>query len=314
MKKRIALLVAVTMVAVLLLSMGTAMAATKTVTLNYVDYYSGAVVTDYLLATSVTLDDQPDTEHVRNPWSISYSEISSYKYNIHGVASGSPSYITLTDSNTVMTIRVTAKSDVNPTPTYYYDAYGSYGGRVLTLGYGDYVYESIELANPLAYIAPGTTLALTAAHLGGLSPTNTHLTFSTSNSAVATTLGPIILGNYAGTCKLNVYYNGSLIIIKDIVVTGTSYYNGGSIVTADDDLRIGPASFNAKKGRSYKFTNIRLDGVSISPTKLRWESSNTKIATVSKSGVVRTRKVGSVVITAETTDGENSASIDFIVS
>jgi len=316
MKKRIALFVAVAMVAVMILSLGTASAALppKNVTVKYIDYYSGATLSGFSLVNPI---------EIKEGQTIYYSNIFSYGYNMVAVPTGSPtslSYATaLGDGSVEMTIRVTSKSDPNPYPTYYngynYNGY-NYNGEMLTLGYGDYVYASIEAANPIPAIPAGTTYFITALNLGSLSPSNSHLTFATSNSTVASINGPFIVGNYPGTAKLYVYYNGNMIITKDVVVTSSSYptyTNNGSIVSADDNLVIGPTSFNALKGKSYKFKNIRLDGDVISASSLRWESSNTSIATVSKSGVVRTRKAGTVVITAETKDGENSASIDFTV-
>jgi hypothetical protein len=309
MKKKIALLLATTMVAALLLSMGAASAvASKTIYFDYYEnYYPYPAITDYTLTPSTTITEGQV---------FSYSQINSYGFNIMGVKPGSPTSIAYWDGNSRLSILVTRKSSAaTPYPTYYYGS-GIVGytgaNQYIYLANGDYVYASLEVANPLPNIPVGTICPLSSGHLGGLLPSNTHLTFSSSNPAIASTTGAIIYGNNPGTAKLYVYYDNSLIIVKDITVGGSGALPG-SIVTADDNLKIGPTTFLAVKGKSYKFSNCRLDGAVVSPTSLRWESSNTSIATVSKSGVVRTRKAGSVVITAETTDGENSASVEFIV-
>ena len=73
-------------------------------------------------------------------------------------------------------------------------------------------------------------------------------------------------------------------------------------------IKLSAASKSVKAGKSITVkATVKTTGKSVNKT-LKWMSSNTKYATVSKSGKVKTKKAGkgkTVTITATSTDGTN---------
>lgn len=302
MKRRIALYLVFSMIVVMLMGMVTASADSykiNVVNIMYRDYYTGASISTYILPSTVELVEGETLNPV------------GYDNSYYNLISSSPAYVTFDPAiyNQAMTVYVSPKTSATTTVSNFLT------GQNINLGfYGDAIDSKIEIANPIPTIPVYQSVSITSQNLGGLLPTNTRLYFSTTNMSIASVSGTSINGNDVGSCKLLVYYNNSLLLSKNIVVAAlTDLTPTPTIANTASGLSIGPAYINALKGKCYRFKNTKLNGTAISPSTLKWKSSNTKIATVSKTGIVKTRKAGTVVITAITIDGINSDSIEFII-
>lgn len=112
---------------------------------------------------------------------------------------------------------------------------------------------------------------------------------------------------YAGTGSL-----GSSFVFKIPV-----YNNMPASAWPEDGLRdvitLSAKSIKLYAGReSYTFKNTKLNGEVISNNKLKWSSSNTKIATVTQNGVVTGHNPGKATITAKSDNGSATCEVTVI--
>ncbi len=150
--------------------------------------------------------------------------------------------------------------------------------------------ESVSLAPAQVTLAAGTaqTLAATASYSGGQSvPNPSGLSWTSSNSALATVAGGTVQGVAPGTVTITATLDGrsgtSTVTVTDAELVGVSLAD----VTLPDGT-----SVQAAATVSYS------DGSSvINPQGITWTSGNTAIATV-VAGLVTGQSVGETTITA----------------
>lgn len=142
--------------------------------------------------------------------------------------------------------------------------------------------ESLEVENARIELAYGKTVSagVTAVPKAALSD----ITYMTSNMAVANvTSDGMIYGNGAGTAVITAKSADGKSVSIEVEVTRLLVSPGAGVrVGAGEKVKLS-ASFQKKINNS---------------TIKKWVSSDKKIATVSKSGVVKTKKSGTVTITA----------------
>ena len=81
--------------------------------------------------------------------------------------------------------------------------------------------------------------------------------------------------------------------------------------TLPKSVTLAPVTTDVKKGDSVTLTATLSEGAK---SGFKWKSSNKKVATVNKNGVVTFKKAGKVTITVTTTRGGKKASVKFAVS
>ncbi len=138
----------------------------------------------------------------------------------------------------------------------------------------------------------GKTYALSAA----TTPAGGKVQFSTSDKKVATVTadGKVKIVGASGTAKITAKSDNG----KTAVVT---FKATSKAVTATSVKVAGAKAMAVKEKQTLKLT--------VSPAtasqKVAWTSSNAKVASVSKAGVVTAQKKGTAIITATTKDGSN---------
>ena len=125
----------------------------------------------------------------------------------------------------------------------------------------------------------GSSATLTVKHLG-----NRSVTWSSSNTSIATVSGGKVTAKKAGKCTITARLsNGKTLTCK---------------VTVKDNAKLNKTSLSLKVGGTYTLSVKNRGDRSVT-----WSSSNTSIATVS-GGKVTAKKAGSCTITARLSDGK----------
>ena len=134
--------------------------------------------------------------------------------------------------------------------------------------------------------------------------TNKTVTWKTSNSKYATI-------DKNGKLSIKKAGAGKTVTVTATAADGSTVeatYNIKIMKHAVKSIKLSAASKSVKAGKSITVkATVKTTGKSVNKT-LKWMSSNTKYATVSKSGKVKTKKAGkgkTVTITATSTDGTN---------
>ena len=163
----------------------------------------------------------------------------------------------------------------------------------------------ISLNKTSASINVGTTITLTAT----ISPSNATdktVTWTSSNTNVATVSNGIVLGKTAGTAVITASSNNGKTATATITVTNTST----TVNVTSVSLNTTSASINV--GGSVTLT------ATVSPSNatnknVTWTSSNTNVATVSN-GVVTGVAAGTAVITASSNNGKTATATITVTS
>ena len=126
------------------------------------------------------------------------------------------------------------------------------------------------------------------------------LKFTSSNKKVAKVDSDgKITALKAGTCEITVSTSDGALSDKCYVTVK----NGKKV--AVKSIKLNKKKLNLKVGKKYTL-KVTFKPAAASNTKLKWKSSNKKIASVSKSGVVKAKKKGTCIITVTTSDGKKS--------
>lgn len=139
---------------------------------------------------------------------------------------------------------------------------------------------------------------------------------SVANSSVATVSvsgnSLVITGKAAGTTTITFQYKDNL--------TQTSWYNGtvnvtvtsssSTTTTTGSGITFSKSSTSVTKGKSYRLSNIKVDGKSVAAADLLWLSADTSVLTVnSKTGVFKAVKTGQTRLIAVDKEGKSVNSI-----
>jgi uncharacterized protein YjdB len=166
---------------------------------------------------------------------------------------------------------------------------------------------SLALNPKTASIQVGGAVSLTATARDASSTiiANPQLSWSTSNSAVATVSNGAVTGVGAGTATIK--------------VTSGSYADSAVITVSTSSTQIGPVtsvtvsppSGNITVGFTQQFVAIAKDanGNVVPGQTFQWSSTNATVASVSLGGLVSALVVGSATITASTAGKSGSATI-----
>ena len=162
---------------------------------------------------------------------------------------------------------------------------------------------SLAISAPSKKLAAGQKVKLTLA-VSPVNATNQKVTWTTSNTKYATV-------DENGKVSLKAAGAG-----KNVTITATANDGSGKKATIKikvmkhkvKSIKLKASSKTVKAGKSIKLgATVKTTGKSVNKT-LKWSSSNTKYATVNKSGKVTAKKAGkgkTVTITAASTDGTN---------
>ncbi len=162
----------------------------------------------------------------------------------------------------------------------------------------------ITLRSTSVNITPGFKYSLNAT-VAPADTDNTKLTYTSSNSAVATVSSTgMITGVKAGSATITVKTTDGSNITKTCKVTVSNAVTGVKLNKTSAALKVG-------KTLALKAT--------VSPSKasnkdVTWKSSDKTIATVSSTGVVTGKKAGKAVITVTTKDGKKTATSKITVT
>lgn len=131
--------------------------------------------------------------------------------------------------------------------------------------------------------------------------TDKNVTWTSSNTSVATVNGYAISAVGAGTTTITGRTNNG--------VTATVYV---TVTALPESIRVSSNEMTLKKGESSYLTyTIAPAGVTDNVT---WSSSNTSIATINANGMVTAKKSGTAVITAKTSNGYSDTCAVTIIS
>ena len=164
--------------------------------------------------------------------------------------------------------------------------------------------SSIRLSGISKQIAAGKKIALKASVLPANS-SNKKLTWKSSNTKVATV-------SQSGVVTLKKNSGGKKVTITATAQDGSKKFASWKITSMRGivkSVKVSGAK-SVKAGKTLKL-KAKVSATKKANTKLKWSSSNTKIATVSQKGVVKAGKAAkgkTVKITAMTTDGSNKKS------
>jgi uncharacterized protein YjdB len=152
------------------------------------------------------------------------------------------------------------------------------------------VFSTLSLSPAAASLATGKTQTMVATSDAG-TVTNTYLTWSSSNTSIATvsTAGVVTAGATTGTVTITAKTTDGA-----IAATSTFY-----IVSA---LTLSPSNITVGTGSTYALTATSIPAGSPANSYV-WTSAATGTATVNTSGVVTGVTAGNTTITVKTTDG-----------
>lgn len=171
-------------------------------------------------------------------------------------------------------------------------------------GKKDVAVQKISLSKSSLDIKTGEEAALTVT-ITPENATNTNITWSTGNPAVASVTDGVVKGLSEGTSTITVVSeDGNL--TASCLVSVTDYHAESVEITPSETQ-------NLEKGESVQLTATVLPSNSINKNVL-WTSSNTAVATVDESGKVTAVGGGEADITASTVDGNRTATVKVCVS
>lgn len=163
--------------------------------------------------------------------------------------------------------------------------------------------EKLQIKGISKKIAAGKKITLTPVFTP-TDVTNQNLVWTSSNTAYATV-------NSKGVVTTKKKGAGKTVTIAAVAQDGSNKkatYKLSIMKHAVKSVKITAKSKTVKAGKKLTLkATVKTTGKKVNKT-LKWTSSNTKYATVSKKGVVKTKKAGkgkSVKITAKATDGTN---------
>lgn len=127
--------------------------------------------------------------------------------------------------------------------------------------------------------------------IGRVRKSNKSVTWSTSNSSVAAVSNGKITAKSPGTATITCKTSNGLTAKCNVTVRGIT-------------LSSGNIGCNGKVGDKYY---INAKAYPADTTKFTWSSSNTKVATISSSGLVTAKSAGTTTITVKTSDGRTQS-------
>ena len=163
--------------------------------------------------------------------------------------------------------------------------------------------ESISLSKSTVSIKQGKTASLTAT-VSPVNASNKSITWTSSDTSVATVNGGVITGVKQGSTTITATTaDGGLTATCAVTITEPTKVTGVSLSNS---------SLTLKADRTASLT------ATVSPSdaynkNVTWSSANTSVATVSSSGVVTAKAVGSTTITVTTADGGFTAKCNVTV-
>lgn len=113
--------------------------------------------------------------------------------------------------------------------------------------------------------------------------------YSTSNKKVATVKSGKIVAVKKGTATISVKYKGKTCKSK--------------ITVKNAKLTLNQKKMTLKKGKTYTLT-VYANGTKVKATSVKWTSSNKKVVSINKKGVIKGLKNGKATITAKTSYGK----------
>ncbi|MDF2942995.1 MAG: Phosphate transporter, periplasmic phosphate-binding protein PstS [Herbinix sp.] len=135
--------------------------------------------------------------------------------------------------------------------------------------------------------------------------TNQKLTFTSSNSAVATVSSTgLVVGVSAGSATITAKTND-----------GTNISRSCKVTVADPvtSVKLNKSSANLEVGKTLTL-KATINPSFATNDKVTWKSSDTTIATVSSTGIITGKKAGKVNITVTTDDGKKTATCKVTVN
>ena len=179
-------------------------------------------------------------------------------------------------------------------------------GRDNTYGYGvpDFskyavvMPSSISLNKTSTTIETGKTASLTAT-ITPSNATDKTVTWSSSNTNVATVSNGIVIGKTAGTATITTTTSNRKTAVCNVVVTSAD-------IKLPTNIYIVPRNVSVEAGKSITL-DATVQPSSATDKTVTWYSSNTSVATV-KNGIVTGKTVGKVTITAKTVNGYTATS------
>ncbi len=171
-------------------------------------------------------------------------------------------------------------------------------------GKKDVAVKGVSLSKTSLAIKTGEEAALTVSFTPE-NATNTNVTWSTGNPAVASVTDGVVKGLSEGSSTITVTSeDGSF--TASCLVSVTDYHAESVEITPSGDQ-------NLKKGESVQLSAKVLPDNSINKNVI-WSSSNTAVATVDESGKVSAVGGGEADITVSTVDGNRTATVKVYVS
>ncbi|MEI6132740.1 MAG: Ig-like domain-containing protein [Bacillota bacterium] len=177
------------------------------------------------------------------------------------------------------------------------------GGKVITAPGTDIVSSAsavyvtgVTLSKTTAAIKVGASVSLTANVLPS-GATNKAVTWSSSNSAVASVSGGKVVGKSKGTAKITVKTTDGAKTASCTVTVSTVAVTG---------VKLSKASATILKGKTLKLSATILPS-NATNKKVTWKSSSTGIATVNGTGTVTGKGKGVATISVTTVDGKKVA-------
>ncbi len=139
--------------------------------------------------------------------------------------------------------------------------------------------------------------------------TNKAVTWSSSDTSVATVSGGVVVAKKAGDAQITVKTNdgGKTAVCK---VTVTEKKQETVSVTG---VTLNRADFSLEQGMSEQI-KVTVEPSNATNQRVTWSSSDTSVATVSDDGIVTAVKPGTTVITAVSADGAKAASITVTIT
>ena len=144
------------------------------------------------------------------------------------------------------------------------------------------VRDDAKISRTSLSLKVGGSYTLKVKHLGGRT-----VSWSSSNTAVATVQAGRVVAHKGGTCTITARLSDGRTFTCKVTVTEAA-------------PRLSRTALTLKEGQTFKLTITNLGRNTVS-----WQSSNVNIAIVDKNGLVTAKKAGSCTITAKLSNGKS---------